>query len=258
MRYEMELSFDFAFSFAGEDREVIEQIKDGLDKEGFSIFYDNDYSTDLCGKDLYSYLRDLYMNRCKYVVCFLSSNYQKKIWTNLELTAIKERLMSTFFASDFLIPIILEENTIPKDIPSFIGFHKFKDIINTINFLRDKYNRALNEDFYLEAIHNFSIYLLGEIANSLQECDFQTEKNRLIVPTNSQIVKFILVPEDFSKLPCLLIFNDDELQNPVGMITWKRQENILFTLNFFNILAPDSKDITLNELIAKVKIFILR
>ena len=64
----MNEQYDFAFSFAGEDRILVEKIKDGLN--GFKIFYDEDKQSELCGKDLYNYLRNLYMKRTKYVVCF--------------------------------------------------------------------------------------------------------------------------------------------------------------------------------------------
>ena len=115
--YDTPEMYDFAFSFAGEDRKTVELIKNYLTKQNYTVFYDNDFQYDLVGKDLYSYLREIYKNKCKFVVCFISENYAKKIWTNLEFTAVKERLMSTFFASDFLIPILIDNSNILKDIP---------------------------------------------------------------------------------------------------------------------------------------------
>lgn len=93
--------FDFAFSFAGEDRDIVEAIKNILESKNYTVFYDNDFQHELIGKDLYSYLREIYRDKGKFIVCFISEHYAKKVWTNLEFTAIKERLMATFFAKRF-------------------------------------------------------------------------------------------------------------------------------------------------------------
>ena len=129
--------YDVAFSFAGEDRDVVAKIKEIVSTE-FNVFYDNDNQTDLIGKDLYRYLRDLYAHNAKYVACFLSEHYYEKIWTNLEFSAVKERLMNTFFDSDFLIPIMLDDTPLTRDIPSFIGFYKHTDISKTADLIKAK------------------------------------------------------------------------------------------------------------------------
>ena len=69
--------FDFAFSFAGEERVIVEQIYTKLKDKGYHIFYDNAYQAQLVGKDLYSDLRDVYRNKGKFVVCFISESYTK-------------------------------------------------------------------------------------------------------------------------------------------------------------------------------------
>lgn len=254
----MNIQYDFAFSFAGEDRAIVEKIKEGL--KGYNVFFDNDYQSKLCGKDLYSYLRNLYMNQTKYVVCFLSKNYKQKVWTNLEFSAIKERLMATFFASDFLIPIILDEYTLFEDIPSFIGFYKHKCIQDTVMLLKEKYNQALNEDFYLDNIKNFSKYLLQEIVVRMYAKGIQAEcsENRIKIINNFDEKNFFLLPDDFSNLSCLLLYEDKKENPPSAIITWKRSENIVFSWNPFTILSNNLyEDILLNELIIKMESYLL-
>ena len=255
----MSEQYDFAFSFAGEDRILVEKIKDGLN--GFKIFYDEDKQSDLCGKDLYKYLRNLYKNQAKYIVCFLSKHYKKKVWTNLEFSAIKERLMSTFFASDFLIPIILEEDAFLEDIPAFMGFYKHKSVQETVDLLKKKYEQSLNEDFYLENVSHFSEYLLQEILCRLKSKGIQAErdKNTLVIFISSIPKSFHLLPEDFSNLPCLLLYEDVKENPPVGIITWKRSENLLFTWNSFtDLLLDDTVDISIDELISIIEQYFLR
>lgn len=253
----MNEQYDFAFSFAGEDRILVEKIKDELN--GFKIFYDADKQSELCGKDLYTYLRNLYMKHSKYVVCFLSENYKKKVWTNLEFSAIKERLMSTFFASDFLIPIILEENALLEDIPSYMGFYKHKSVQETGELLKKKYAQSLNEDFYLENVSHFSEYLLQEILYKLESRKIQAKKEENILIVNSVHKRFWLLPEEFSNLQCLLLCEDVKENPPVGIITWKHSENLLFTWNSFTDLSPDNTvDVPIDELICVMEKYFLR
>lgn len=253
----MNEQYDFAFSFAGEDRILVEKIKDGLN--GFKIFYDEDKQSELCGKDLYNYLRNLYMKRTKYVVCFLSKHYKKKVWTNLEFSAIKERLMSTFFASDFLIPIILEEDALLEDIPAYMGFYKHKSVHETVDLLKKKYEQSLNEDFYLENVSHFSEYLLQEILYRLKSKGIQAKRDKNTLVINSEPKRFYLLPEDFSNLPCLLLYEGVKENPPVGIITWKRSKNLLFTWNSFtDLLLDDTVDISIDELIPIIEEYFLR
>lgn len=249
----MNEQYDFAFSFAGEDRELVEKIKEGL-KE-YTIFYDYDYQSQLCGKDLYNHLRNIYMQQTKYVVCFLSRHYSKKIWTNLEFSAIKERLMATFFASDFLIPIIIDDELCLKDIPSFIGFYKHKCINDTIALLKTKYDQSLNEDFYLDNIKNFRNYLLHEIVSMLKTKGIQVDSHDEYITFSIKFdeKKIFLLPENFSDLPCLLLYENKPDEPPSGMITWRRGDKILFSWNPFTILTDTTyEDMSLNELIHKI------
>lgn len=112
-------------------------------EHNYTVFYDKDYQHNLVGKDLYSYLREVYREKCKFVVCFISLNYTKKEWTNLELTAIKERFISTFFAADFLIPILIGKPWRIEDIPSYIGFYSYQTPSETAKMLINKFENSL-------------------------------------------------------------------------------------------------------------------
>lgn len=79
--------YDIALSFAGEDREHAEAVALALKRHGIHVFYDKDEKADLWGKDLYSYLADLYQNRARYCVMFISEHYARKICTSHERRA---------------------------------------------------------------------------------------------------------------------------------------------------------------------------
>ena len=111
-----------AVSFSGEDRAYVDEIVKELAKyiPRDNIFYDTDYSEILSGKDLFEYLRDVYAEKSKYVMCFFSKNYTQSNWANVEASAIKDRLFMNFMDSSFLIPIVLDNS--PRFLPATIGF----------------------------------------------------------------------------------------------------------------------------------------
>lgn len=68
-----DMVYDVAFSFAGEDRQFVEQVYKLLKDKGILVFYDNDNKAALWGKNLVDYLTELYGNRAKFVVIFIST-----------------------------------------------------------------------------------------------------------------------------------------------------------------------------------------
>lgn len=98
----LDKEFDVALSFAGEDREYVEKTADFLVKSGVKVFYDMYEDTNLWGKDLYQHLDDVYQNKAKYTVVFISENYKKKLWTNHELKSAQARAFSE--NTEYLLP----------------------------------------------------------------------------------------------------------------------------------------------------------
>jgi hypothetical protein len=88
-------SFDVALSFPGEIRPLVEQIALELERliGPNSYFYDNNYVSQLARPSLDTLLQDIYRNRAKLIVVFLSGDYQKKDWCGIEFRAIKEIIM---------------------------------------------------------------------------------------------------------------------------------------------------------------------
>ncbi|MFE0556497.1 toll/interleukin-1 receptor domain-containing protein [Paenibacillus sp. NPDC058910] len=87
--------FDVSFTFAGESRYIVEQVVNELGKirNMDCIFYDNNYISQLARPSLDILLQDIYRNRSKLIVVFLSEKYQEKKWCGLEFRAIREMIM---------------------------------------------------------------------------------------------------------------------------------------------------------------------
>ena len=62
--------FDVAISYAGEDREYAEALAETLRQRMLKVFYDNYEKSTLWGKNLYTYLSDVYENKARYCVLF--------------------------------------------------------------------------------------------------------------------------------------------------------------------------------------------
>ena len=108
--------FDFAFSFAGEERELVEQIARSAQKRGLRVFYDRDHRASLWGKTTDEYDK-IYGPRTRWFVPFLSGSYKKKPWPRYELSiALNESRKRT---GEFILPVRIDDTAIlglPDDI----------------------------------------------------------------------------------------------------------------------------------------------
>ena len=81
--------YDVALSFAGEDRSYAEALRTALKRRNVEVFYDSDEKANLWGQNLYTNLSELYQNRARFCVMFISKDYAAKLWTNHEREAIE-------------------------------------------------------------------------------------------------------------------------------------------------------------------------
>jgi len=77
--------FDVAVSFADEDRPYVVRVVREMQRLGVRVFYDADQSVALWGKDLVAEFDDVFQQRCRSVVVFISRHYVSKDWTRHEL-----------------------------------------------------------------------------------------------------------------------------------------------------------------------------
>jgi len=79
---EFKLKYDFAMSFAGEVRPIVERVKDILRESEVEVFYDLDEQHRIITMDVEDYLSPIYRTEARYVVVFLSEHYPKKYGRN--------------------------------------------------------------------------------------------------------------------------------------------------------------------------------
>ncbi|MBU7048055.1 MAG: tetratricopeptide repeat protein, partial [Theionarchaea archaeon] len=102
--------YDLALSFAGEDREIAEELAAKLQEKDVIVFYDNFYKSELWGKELRKHFRDIYGRKARFVVVLISEYYPMKDWTDFEFSVIKEEARKR--ENDFVLPIRLDETKI--------------------------------------------------------------------------------------------------------------------------------------------------
>ncbi len=95
-----ESPYDYALSFAGEDRNVAQRIFDKLSEREMSVFYDHNQQSDILTRNVEEYLAPIYSSEAQYVVVLLGKEYPKKIWTKFESDHFRYR-----FGTESVIPI---------------------------------------------------------------------------------------------------------------------------------------------------------
>lgn len=111
--------YDVVLSFAGEDRKHVNRVVKLLEKKGISYFYDEYKKYDLWGKDLYEHLDDVYTNKGRFCMMFLSEHYAKKLWTNHERKSAQTRAFED--NREYILPLRIDDTKIPG-IRSTQGF----------------------------------------------------------------------------------------------------------------------------------------
>ncbi|SFI56651.1 hypothetical protein SAMN05421638_0022 [Kaistella treverensis] len=97
--------YDFALSFAGENRNLASKINDLLLEREISVFYDKNEQSRILAENVEEYLAPIYKSEAYFVVVLLSKEYPKKIWTKFESDNFKER-----FGTNSIIPIWYTDN----------------------------------------------------------------------------------------------------------------------------------------------------
>lgn len=103
--------FDIAVTFAGEDREFVNQVVGLVKAQGLTVFYDEDAKVEMWGEDLTEYFPDVYERRARFAVMFVSAHYAAKEWTRLERRSVLVRAMQS--PTPYLLPVRLDSTELP-------------------------------------------------------------------------------------------------------------------------------------------------
>jgi hypothetical protein len=117
--------YDVALSFAGEDRGHARQIADRLRAAGFSVFYDEYEQATLWGRNLYTHLSDVYQNRARFCLMFISASYARKLWTKREREAAQARAFRE--SREYILPLRLDDTALPG-VEDTVGYIDLRNV----------------------------------------------------------------------------------------------------------------------------------
>lgn len=120
-RVDVTQDYDFALSFAGEDRQFAQRLYDYLTEDGFSVFYDHAEQHRILAEDLEEFLGPIYRSGASYIIAILGRQYGQRRWTRFESEQFKE-----LFGEHRVIPIWATD-AVPSafDMTSGIGGARF-------------------------------------------------------------------------------------------------------------------------------------
>jgi hypothetical protein len=112
-------AYEVVLSFAGEDRNYVEEVAEYLKNNNVKVFYDKYEEVTLWGKDLAEHLDKVYRGSARFCVMFISKNYADKVWTTHErrsalAKAIEEKV-------EYILPARFDDTKIPGIRPT-IGY----------------------------------------------------------------------------------------------------------------------------------------
>jgi hypothetical protein len=161
-------AFDVALSFAGEDNDYVRKVATFLYKQNIKVFYAGFEEFNLWGKDLYTYLSDVYKDQAKYTVMFISEFYAKKLWTNHERKNAQARAFNENY--EYILPARFDNTKIPGVLDT-IGYIKLDKLTpNDFGLLICK---KLNPNFSISSTSNKKKAIIKKIS---QRNDLKNER----------------------------------------------------------------------------------
>ena len=115
-----DFEYDFAFSFAGENRELVRCVYENAELLDAGVFFDELFEDNFLGKTWSKEFKSVFGDRSRLVVCFLDKRYAEKIWPLFEKDCFAPRV-----AEQEVIPIYLDDTPF-VGIPSDINGIRFK------------------------------------------------------------------------------------------------------------------------------------
>ncbi len=114
--------YEVALSFAGEQREYVEEVARALQSRGIAVFYDQ--FEDLWAKHLTAELHDVYENRAARAVMFISKEYVEKDWPRHERRSILSRAIRE--KSEYVLPVRFDDTAVPG-LPTDVQYLRAED-----------------------------------------------------------------------------------------------------------------------------------
>jgi hypothetical protein len=106
--------YDFAFSFAGEQRPYVEDTVRACKARGLRVFYDRDKNNEWWGGNFIRQQRATYSSRTRYFVPFVSREYLSKPVPMDEFSAAM--MTAVKLGDGYILPVLMDDVEVPADL----------------------------------------------------------------------------------------------------------------------------------------------
>lgn len=106
-----QIKFDVALSFAGEQRDYVQEVATILKSKGYKVFYDEFYTSHLWGENLVDHLKEVYYSKSDYCIMFISKEYISKMWPEHERKCANTRDIEMF--GKYILPVVFDKVKVP-------------------------------------------------------------------------------------------------------------------------------------------------
>ena len=110
--------WDVALSFAGAQRDYVQEVAQALHARGVRCFYDADEEINLWGKHLAEELPAIYGDQAAAVVMFVSAEYAARDWTRHERRAALARAVRE--RREYVLPARFDDTSLPGLPPDMV------------------------------------------------------------------------------------------------------------------------------------------
>ncbi len=118
-------AYQVALSFAGEQRDYVDEVARWLAAKRIAVFYDKFEAVNLWGKDGVEHFHQVFAQDAQYVVMFISAEYVAKSWTRHERRAALSRQIAE--DSEYVLPVRFDATEVPG-IPSTLQYLDAKSL----------------------------------------------------------------------------------------------------------------------------------
>ena len=113
------LKYQVALSFAGEQREYVNEVARHLESRGIAVFYDGFETVQLWGLHCTEAFHKAFAEQSAHVVMFISKQYVEKAWPQFERRAALSRMIKE--NRDYILPVRFDDAIVPG-LPDDIGY----------------------------------------------------------------------------------------------------------------------------------------
>lgn len=117
-------TYQVALSFAGEQREYVEDVAIHLQRRSIALFYDGFEQISLWGTDGVEAFHEAIAHRAAYVVMFISREYVQKAWPTHERRSAFSRMVLN--QEDCILPVRFDDTPVPG-LPEAIIYLRARD-----------------------------------------------------------------------------------------------------------------------------------